>query len=107
MKEKLDKILPSLLEYMGPDSFCLDDNEDRICSIYYNTDNHDIIRQNFSKPVYGDVVINALVFMYDVNEDGFVNAKDYSVMSKNSKYDSAKPFFENFIDYKISEFSYK
>ncbi len=43
-------------------------------------------------------MINALVFMYDINEDGFVNAKDYSVMSKNSKYDSAKPFFENFIN---------
>ncbi|MDE6470121.1 MAG: VTC domain-containing protein [Eubacterium sp.] len=47
-KEKLDKILLSLLEYMGPDPFCLDDNEYRICSIYYDTDNHDIIRQNSS-----------------------------------------------------------
>ncbi|MDE6156181.1 MAG: CotH kinase family protein [Eubacterium sp.] len=66
-----------------------------------------IVDKVVNQSVYGDVVINTPIFMYDVNEDGYVNAKDYAVMSKNSKYDSAKPFFENFINYKTSEFSYK
>ena len=51
-KEKLDEIMPYLLEYMELDPFCLNGNEYRIYSIYYDTDNHDIIRQNSSKPVY-------------------------------------------------------
>ncbi|MCH5321023.1 MAG: polyphosphate polymerase domain-containing protein [Eubacterium sp.] len=51
-KEKLDKILPELLEYMELDPFCLNGNEYRIYSIYYDTDNHDVIRQNSSKPMY-------------------------------------------------------
>ena len=50
-KEKLDKILPVLLEYMELDPYCLNGNEYRIYSIYYDTDNHDVIRQNSSKPV--------------------------------------------------------
>lgn len=51
-KDKLDKIMPDLLEYMELDPFCLNGNEYRIYSIYYDTINHDIIRQNSSKPVY-------------------------------------------------------
>lgn len=51
-KEKLDKIMPSLLEYMELDPFCINGGEYRIYSIYYDTVNHDIIRQNSSKPVY-------------------------------------------------------
>lgn len=51
-KEKLDEILPTLLEYMELDPFCLNGNEYRIYSIYYDTDNHDVIRENSSKPVY-------------------------------------------------------
>ncbi|MDD6620959.1 MAG: polyphosphate polymerase domain-containing protein [Eubacteriales bacterium] len=51
-KQQLDEIMPSLLEYMDLDPFCIGGNEYRIYSIYYDTDNHDIIRQNSSKPVY-------------------------------------------------------
>ncbi len=51
-KEKLDKILPELLKYMDLDEYCIGGNEYRIYSIYYDTDNHDVIRQNSSKPVY-------------------------------------------------------
>ena len=51
-KEKLDEILPQLLEHMELDPFCLNGNEYRIYSIYYDTVNHDIIRQNSSKPEY-------------------------------------------------------
>lgn len=45
-KEKLDEILPALLEYMELDPFCLNGNEYRIFSIYYDTINHDVIRDN-------------------------------------------------------------
>lgn len=45
-KEKLDEILPQLLEYMELDPFCLNGNEYRIFSIYYDTINHDVIRDN-------------------------------------------------------------
>ena len=41
-----------LLEYMELDPYCLNGNEYRIYSIYYDTVNHDVIRQNSSKPVY-------------------------------------------------------
>lgn len=51
-KEQLDEIMPSLLEYMELDEFCVGGNEYRIYSIYYDTENHDIIRHNSSKPVY-------------------------------------------------------
>ena len=51
-KEKLDEIMPVLLEYMELDPFCIGGNEYRIYSIYYDTVNHDIIRQNSSKPYY-------------------------------------------------------
>ena len=51
-KEKLDELMPTLLEYMELDPFCLNGNEYRIYSIYYDTPNHDVIRQNSSKPVY-------------------------------------------------------
>ena len=51
-KDLLDKLMPVLLEYMELDPFCLNGNEYRIYSIYYDTPNHDIIRQNSSKPVY-------------------------------------------------------
>ncbi|MBR2100154.1 MAG: polyphosphate polymerase domain-containing protein [Eubacterium sp.] len=51
-KEKLDKIMPTLLEYMELDPYCIGGKEYRIYSIYYDTENHDIIRQNSSKPFY-------------------------------------------------------
>ncbi|MCC8073370.1 MAG: polyphosphate polymerase domain-containing protein [Clostridiales bacterium] len=51
-KQQFDEILPKLMEHMELDPFCLNGNEYRIYSIYYDTDNHDIIRQNSDKPVY-------------------------------------------------------
>ncbi len=51
-KEQLDQIWPRLLEYMDLDPFCLNGGEYRIYSIYYDTDNHDVIRHNSSSPVY-------------------------------------------------------
>jgi hypothetical protein len=51
-KDKLDKIMPTLLEYMELDPYCINGKEYRIYSIYYDTPNHDIIRHNSSGPVY-------------------------------------------------------
>ena len=44
--------MPLRLEYMALAPYCLNGNEYRIYSIYYDTVNHDVIRQNSSKPVY-------------------------------------------------------
>ncbi|MBQ9531163.1 MAG: polyphosphate polymerase domain-containing protein [Eubacterium sp.] len=51
-KDKLDEIMPVLLEYMELDPYCIGGKEYRIYSIYYDTVNHDIIRHNSSKPYY-------------------------------------------------------
>lgn len=51
-KQQLDELLPTLLEYMDLDPFCLNGNEYRIYSIYYDTVNHDIIRDNSAGKKY-------------------------------------------------------
>lgn len=51
-KETYDKILPTLLEYMDYDPFCLNGNEYRIYSIYYDTINHDVIGDNSAGKEY-------------------------------------------------------
>lgn len=53
-----------------------------------------------------DEDINIPVLVFDVNNDGIINAKDYAVINKDSKYDSSKQFFSNFINTKTSEFVY-
>ncbi len=50
--DTLQKIMPTLLEYMDSDPYCIGGKEYRIYSVYYDTPNHDVIRQNSSKPVY-------------------------------------------------------
>ena len=45
-KEKLDEIMPVLLEHMELDEYCIGGKEYRIYSIYYDTVNHDVIRSN-------------------------------------------------------------
>lgn len=44
--------MPQLLEHMELDPYCINNNEYRIYSIYYDTVNHDVIRHNSSGPVY-------------------------------------------------------
>lgn len=44
--------MPMLLEYMDLDPFCLNGNEYRIYSIYYDTINHDVIRDNSAGKTY-------------------------------------------------------
>lgn len=51
--------------------------------------------------------ISTAVLVFDVNNDGFINAKDYAIINKDSKYASCKQYFVNFINTKVSEFVYK
>lgn len=51
-QEKLDAIMPVLMQHMELDSFCAEKGAYRIYSIYYDTANHDVIRHNSSKPYY-------------------------------------------------------
>ncbi|MCH5321026.1 MAG: CotH kinase family protein [Eubacterium sp.] len=66
-----------------------------------------IVDRTITKKISGDGTLNIPVLVFDVNDDGYVNAKDYAMISKDSKYDGIKQFFENFINFKTSEFTYK
>lgn len=51
--------------------------------------------------------VNVPVLVFDVNSDGYINAKDYAVINKSVKYASYKQYFAQFINTKTSEFVYK
>lgn len=53
-----------------------------------------------------NVNINAGLFVFDVNGDGVVNAKDYAMMTKDSRYNNVKSLFKNFINFDASNFTY-
>lgn len=85
-KEKLEKILPSLLEYMELDPFCLNGNEYRIYSIYYDTVNHDVIRQNSSGPVYKEKMrIRSYYDVHDPEDTVFMEIKKKSEGQGNKR----------------------
>lgn len=65
-----------------------------------------IVERTVSVANATDEDINIPVLVFDVNNDGIINAKDYAVINKDSKYDSSKQFFSNFINTKTSEFVY-
>lgn len=66
-----------------------------------------IVDRTVTKQISGDGTLNIPVLVFDVNDDGYINAKDYAMISKNSKYNGIKQFFENFINVNTSEFIYK
>ncbi len=43
---------------------------------------------------------------YDLNGDGYVNAKDFSIMVNDSQYSAYKDYFINFVNVRTSEFTY-
>lgn len=51
--------------------------------------------------------INVPLLVFDANNDGYINAKDYAIINKNSKYSPTKQYFVNFINTKTSEFIYQ
>ncbi|MGN0521647.1 MAG: CotH kinase family protein [Eubacterium sp.] len=68
---------------------------------------NNIVERTITKTASANEQINVPVLIFDVNGDGYINAKDYAVINKDSSYASSKQYFENFINCKTSEFSYK
>lgn len=58
------------------------------------------------KPTADMPAQNIAVMAYDINGDGYVNAKDYAIITKDSKYSSYKEFFPSFINVKNDQFTY-
>lgn len=44
--------------------------------------------------------------IFDANNDGYVNAKDFAIINKDAKYDSYKSYFQNYIN-QTAEEAYK
>ncbi len=85
-EEKLARILPALLENMYLDPFCLNGKEYRIYSIYYDTDNHDVIRQNSSGPVYKEKMrIRSYYDLKDPEDKIFMEIKKKSEGQGNKR----------------------
>lgn len=49
---------------------------------------------------------NVPLMAYDVNNDGYVNAKDFAIINKDSSKSGYKTYFKNFINIKTAEFVY-
>lgn len=71
-KKQYDELLKVLKEYMDYDVYNKTGEVYKICNIYYDTDNHDLIRKSISKPVYkeklrvrgyGDIALGDKVFV--------------------------------------------
>lgn len=78
-KKQLDCLMPALLQYMDLDPYCIDGGEYRIYSIYYDTVNHDIIRQNSSKPFYKEKMrIRSYYNKHDPEDTVFMEIKKKS-----------------------------
>lgn len=66
-----------------------------------------VVERNVEIASAADGDINIPVLVFDVNNDGIINAKDYALINKDNKYNSSKQFFKNFINTKTSEFVYQ
>ncbi|MCD7796351.1 MAG: hypothetical protein LUG95_01640 [Clostridiales bacterium] len=49
--------------------------------------------------------ISVPILVFDANSDGYINIKDFAIINEDSKYDSCKQYFQNFINTKTSEFT--
>ncbi|HWQ42687.1 MAG TPA: polyphosphate polymerase domain-containing protein [Desulfosporosinus sp.] len=49
---QFETLIPKLLEYMNPDDHCQNGKDYSIHNIYYDTRDHNLIRQSLSKPYY-------------------------------------------------------
>lgn len=49
---------------------------------------------------------NIPLMAYDVNNDGYVNAKDFAIINKDEKYTPYRQYFSNFINVATGEFTY-
>lgn len=67
---------------------------------------NEVVEKTTTVSVTGDETVNVPLLVFDVNNDGFINAKDYAIINKNEKYSPYKQFFENFINTNTTEFVY-
>ena len=51
-QKAFEKILPSMHEHMVEDSYCREGKTYRICNLYYDTANYDVIRESLKKPFF-------------------------------------------------------
>lgn len=51
-------------------------------------------------------IVNIAVMAYDVNNDGYVNAKDYAIITKDPSYSAYKANYQSFVNVKTNEFVY-
>ncbi len=65
-----------------------------------------IISRSYTVVLNGNAKINAPLMIFDVNSDGYVNAKDYAVICKDSRYDNVRGMFTNFINVNTGTFEY-
>lgn len=65
-----------------------------------------IVERSVTVTAQDNASVNVPVLIFDVNGDGVINAKDFAVINKDSKYASSKQFFKNFINTKTNEFVY-
>lgn len=51
-KSQYEELLSLIEQYMDTDKYCLDGRSYRICNLYFDTPNNDIIRHSISKPYH-------------------------------------------------------
>ncbi len=70
-------------------------------------DGRNIAEKTITKTMSASEAINVPVLIFDVNGDGYINAKDYAMINKENAYATSKQYFSNFINTKTSEFKYE
>lgn len=54
-----------------------------------------------------DSKLNVPLVVFDADNNGIVNAKDFAIVNKDKKYAKSKQYFKNFINVEASSFEYK
>ncbi len=95
----------------GKEKGITDANGQAVVTVPYNRDsvitlNANVARDIPVKVTESGTIIGAPVLIFDVNGDGYINAKDYAVINKDSAYSQSKQYFANFINVRTDEFTY-
>lgn len=65
-----------------------------------------IAKKTVTVKIVDDTVQNIPLMAYDVNNDGYVNAKDYAIIIKDNNYSAYEPYFSNFINAQTDTYIY-
>ncbi len=65
-----------------------------------------VAKRTMTLKIVDDTAQNIPLMAYDVNNDGYVNAKDYAVIIKDNNYSAYKPYFNNFINAQTDTYTY-